>query len=148
MAARLIVYRNLSVGGVNAALGLNDTHQEVVKIERLAALRRARSMTQQIFADAVGLHVTQIKRYESGAVQPSLEALKKIARTFGVTTDFLLFAEGERGPDEALRLQFDVIAQLADEEKEIIRELIEGMILKYQARRWVGTASTRKTAAQ
>ncbi len=84
--------------------------------------------------------VTQTKRYEAGATQPSLEALKKIAVTLGVTTDFLLFDDTERGPDDELRLQFDVIARLDDEEKRVIRELIDGMILKYQARRWAGSA--------
>lgn len=56
------------------------------------------------------------------------------------TTDFLLFDDAERGPDDELRLQFDVIARLDDEEKRVIRELIDGMILKYQARRWAGAA--------
>lgn len=107
---------------------------------RLIQLRKQKGLSQQALADAVGLHVTQIKRYESGATQPSLEALKKIAVTLGVTTDFLLFDDTERGPDDELRLQFDVIARLDDEEKRVIRELIDGMILKYQARRWAGSA--------
>ena len=92
--------------------------------------------------------MTQIKRYESGATQPSLEALKKIAVTLGVTTDFLLFDDAERGPDDELRLQFDVIARLDEEEKRIIRELIDGMILKYQARRWAGTPSKETSSAK
>ena len=58
------------------------------------------------------------------------------------STDFLLFEDTERGPDDELRLQFDVIARLDEEEKRVIRELIDGMILKYQARRWAGSAPT------
>jgi hypothetical protein len=42
-------------------------------------------------------------------------------------------------------LQFDVIARFNEDEKRIIRELIDGMILKYQARRW---DSTRPVTAQ
>lgn len=105
---------------------------------RLIQLRKQKGLSQQAMADAVGLHVTQIKRYEAGATQPSLDALKKIAITLGVTTDFLLFDETERGPDDEMRLQFDVITRLEEEEKRVIRELIDGMILKYQARRWAG----------
>lgn len=107
---------------------------------RLIQLRKQKGLSQQALADAVGLHVTQIKRYEAGATQPSLEALKKIAITLGITTDFLLFDNTERNPDDELRLQFDVITRLDEEEKRIIRELIDGMILKYQARRWAGSA--------
>lgn len=109
---------------------------------RLIQLRKQKGLSQQALADAVGLHVTQIKRYEAGATQPALEALKKIAVTLGVSTDFLLFDDAERGPDDELRLQFDVIARLDEEEKRVIRELIDGMILKYQARRWAGSAPT------
>ncbi len=105
---------------------------------RLVQLCKQKGLSQQALADAVGLHVTQIKRYEAGATQPSLDALKKVAITLGVTTDSLLFDDAERGPEDELRLQFDVIARLDNEEKRVIRELIDGMILKYQARRWAG----------
>ena len=51
-------------------------------------------------ADAIGVHVNQVRRYEAGATQPSLEALKKIAVAMSVTIDSLVFDEEERGPDE------------------------------------------------
>lgn len=34
--------------------------------ERLAAGRKKRKLTQQNLADAVGVHLSQIRRYESG----------------------------------------------------------------------------------
>ncbi len=102
---------------------------------RLIALRKQRGLSQQAMADAVGVHVNQIKRYETGAAQPSLEGLKKLALALHVTTDFLLFTESERGPDEELRLQFEAVSQFDDEEKAVVRSLIDGMILKHQARR-------------
>jgi transcriptional regulator with XRE-family HTH domain len=109
---------------------------------RLVSLRKAKGMSQQQMADAIGLHVTQIKRYESGATQPSLEALKKIAVALGVSSDSLLFEENERGPDEDLRLQFDVISRMPKKERQVIRELIDGMIIKYETQRW----NTRSSA--
>jgi len=56
----------------------------------------------------VGLKQAQIQRYENGAAEPSMSALKRIALTLGVTIDEFVFEEGERGPDDDLRLQFDV----------------------------------------
>lgn len=103
---------------------------------RLFQLRKQMGLSQQALADASGLHVTQIKRYEAGATQPSLQALKKIAVTFGVTADFLLFDEAERGPDDELRLQFEAVRQLPPEEQAVIKEVLESLIIKYQARRW------------
>jgi hypothetical protein len=40
--------------------------------------------------------------------------LKKVAKCFGVTTDWLLFENAERGPDEDLRLQFEAMSQLSN----------------------------------
>ena len=107
--------------------------------ERLIVLRRERGLTQQGFSDATAIHVQQIKRYEAGTSQPSAEALKKIAKCFGVTTDWLLFEDAERGPDDDLRLQFEAMGQLSPDEKEVARAVLEGLLLKHVARRWVGT---------
>lgn len=103
---------------------------------KLVQLRKQKGLSQQSLADAVGLHVTQIKRYESGATQPSLEALKKIVVTLGVTTDSLLFDDVERGPDDELRLQFEAVSQLPPEERLVVKEVLESLIIKYQARCW------------
>jgi transcriptional regulator with XRE-family HTH domain len=103
---------------------------------RLIALRKQKGLSQQAMAEAIGLHVTQIKRYESGASQPSLDAIKKIAVALSVSTDSLLFDENERGPDDDLRLQFDAVSRMPKKERQVIREVIDGMILKYETQRW------------
>jgi len=109
--------------------------------QRIIALRRERGLTQQAFADATGIHVQQIKRYEADTSQPSADALKKVAKCFGVTTDWLLFENAERGPDEDLRLQFEAMSQLSPEEKDIARAVLEGLALRHIARQWVGPGS-------
>lgn len=113
--------------------------------QRLIVLRRERGLTQQEMADAIGVHVNQVRRYEAGATQPSLDALKKIAVAMSVTIDSLVFDEEERGPDEQLRLQFEAISHLAPDEKLVVKELLDGMIIKYQTRRW---DTSRQTAAK
>lgn len=109
---------------------------------RLIALRREKGLTQQEMADKIGLHVNQVRRYESGSAQPSLEALKKIAVTLSVTIDSLVFEPGERGPqEEGLKLRFEAVSQLDPQEKTVILELIDGMLLKHDAKRWTARAS-------
>lgn len=103
---------------------------------RLATLRKQKGLTQQALADALGLHVTQVKRYEAGASLPSLEALKKISQTLCVTTDSLIFDEDERMPDDDLALQFQYISKMPEKEQAVIRQLLEGMIIKYETQRW------------
>jgi len=99
---------------------------------RLIAIRRERGLTQQGLADATDIHVQQIKRYEAGTSQPSAEALKKIAKSFSVTTDSLLFEEGERGPNESLRLQFEAVSAMSPEEQEVAKAVLDAMIVKNQ----------------
>jgi transcriptional regulator with XRE-family HTH domain len=114
---------------------------------RLIALRKDRGLTQQGLADATGIHVQQIKRYEAGSSEPSAEALRKIARTFAISTDWLLFEEGERAPSDDLALQFEAVQQLTDDERAVIREVVESLIIKYQSRRW-DSARPAATAAK
>lgn len=108
---------------------------------RLIALRRERDLTQQELADLVGLHVNQIRRYESEHAQPSLDALKKIAVGLSVSLDTLVFEERERDPDEDLRLQFEAVSRMPPEDKRIVKALLEGMIVKYQTKQLVSSLS-------
>ncbi len=109
---------------------------------RLIQIRRQSSMTQQVLADAAGVHVNQIRRYEAGSAQPTLEALVGLARALHVSLDQLVFDEGERGPSEDLRLQFEAVSHRPDEERRIVKALLDGMIVKYQTRQMVSNLSS------
>jgi len=104
--------------------------------QRLLKLRKQKGLTQQALADLAELHVVQVRRYETEASQPSLEAIRKLAIALRVSADQLLFDEDERGPADELKLQFEAISQLPPEEQRVAREVIEGLIIKYQSRRW------------
>lgn len=104
---------------------------------RLAALRKSRGFTQQALGELAGVHVVQIRRYESGGAEPSLEIVRKLAIALAVSADELLFEKDERGPDEELRLQFEAVSRLDPEEKHVVKEVVEGLIIKHDARRWI-----------
>ena len=53
------------------------------------------------------MSLIQIRRYEAGAAQPTMELIKKLAIALTVSSDALVFGKDERGPDGALRLQFE-----------------------------------------
>ncbi|MBK5179377.1 helix-turn-helix domain-containing protein [Paraburkholderia domus] len=111
---------------------------------RLIRFRKEQGLTQQGLADAAQLHVNQIKRYESGTAQPTLEALVRLAKSLHLGLDDLVFDEHDRAPPDDLRLQFEAVSQFSEEEKQTVRELLEGLILKHEARRW----SARTTASK
>jgi transcriptional regulator with XRE-family HTH domain len=104
--------------------------------ERLVALRKQHGLTQQALADRAEIHVTLLRRYEAGKTQPGLDTLRRLALALSVSSDLLLFDESERGPGEDLALQFEAAARLDPEERAVVRELIEGMLLRHEAKRW------------
>jgi transcriptional regulator with XRE-family HTH domain len=113
--------------------------------QRLARLRKERSLTQQALAEMVGLGITQMKRYEAGSSQPTLDVIRKLSQVLRVSADELLFGRAERGPDEDLRLQFEAISRFNDDEKKVVRSVLEGLLLTHEARRWsAGMASAAK----
>ena len=104
--------------------------------KRLSVLRKEKRFTQQALADKIRMHVIQIRRYEAGESQPTLEAIRKLAIALNVSADVLIFDEHERNPDEELRLQFEAISTFSNEEKKIAKTVLEGLILKHEAKRW------------
>lgn len=118
--------------------------------ERLGQLRKERGLTQQGLAELAGVHLTQIQRYEAGTAQPTLDVMKKLAVALTASTDWLLFEEDERGPDDEMRLQFEALRQFDDDERKTALEVLDGLILKHQAKRMVqraqSQAATRGTA--
>jgi len=46
----------------------------------------------------------------------------------------LLFAQNERGPEGGLRLQFEVASRFDPEEKNVIRSVIESIVLRNTAK--------------
>ncbi|MET1257615.1 helix-turn-helix domain-containing protein, partial [Aliikangiella maris] len=103
---------------------------------RLLQIRKSQGLTQQGLADAASLHINQIRRYEAGTAQPTLEGLIKLAQALHVSLDDLVFEANERGPSDKLKLLFEAAERLSEKEQAIIQELLEGMIIKYEARRW------------
>ncbi|WMV74564.1 helix-turn-helix transcriptional regulator [Xenorhabdus griffiniae] len=105
---------------------------------RFLQLRKQNSLTQPQMADRVGIHLTQVRRYESGEAQPSLDILKRIAVTFNVSADWLIFEEEEREPQDELKLKFEAVKQMDEEEQRSVTAVLDALILKYQAKRLIG----------
>jgi len=103
--------------------------------KRLAAKRKERGLTQQAVADAVGIHVTQLRRYEAGSSQPTVEVLRKLAIELHTSADALLFEPDERGPHDELRLKFEAVEAMADDERKVVVSLIDAYIKKHRMER-------------
>jgi len=104
--------------------------------ERLTVLRKERGLIEKVLSEQVGVHVTQIQRYENGHIQPTLDVLRRLAIALSVSADILVFDQDERGPDDDLRLQFEAMSQFSQEEKQVAIAVIEGLILKHDSQRF------------
>ncbi len=104
--------------------------------EHLAELRKQKGLTQQQLAEKIGVHVAQIRRYEAGSSQPTLDVIRSLAVALGVSADQLLFDKEERGPDDDLKLQFEAVSKFDPEAKKVVQQVLDSMILQQEARRW------------
>ena len=112
---------------------------------RLVTLRKQKGLTQQALSDLTGVHLTQIRRYEGGVTLPTFEILRKLAVALAVSTDALLFDADERGPDDDLRLEFEAVSRLDPEERQLVKGLIESVVVKHDIRRaGLGLSGERK----
>lgn len=109
--------------------------------ERLTNLRKKRGLTQAGLANLIGLTKTQVYRYERSNAQPTLSVIRRLAIALSVSSDELVFEEDERQPDDNLILLLEGVNQLDPEEKHVVREMIEGMIVKHQTKLMVGSLS-------
>lgn len=91
--------------------------------KRLKELRKMRKLTQQQVAERIWVSKAMVSAYELSIRTPSYEVLIKLAKLFGVTTDYLLGLDTDDGnPHRIIDL-----STLSDEEQRIIIDLVENM---------------------
>lgn len=103
--------------------------------DRLRAARTAKELSQAELANKVGIHITNISRYERGENKPTTEVLSKIANALGVTTDYLMAGTindqaSTAITDKELLSQFKKVEALPKEKKVIFMEVIDALLIK------------------
>lgn len=85
----------------------------------------------------VGVHFSHIGRYERGDSRPAANTLRSLAEALGVSADYLLNGAADsiakaRLEDLELLRQFQQVEKLPDEDKAIIKHLLEAFLFKRQ----------------
>ncbi len=86
--------------------------------QRLVDLRKQYKLTQQQVAERIWVNKASISAYELGTRLPSYEVLIKLARLYGVTTDYLLGVSEQHRAISVVGLsekQISILLTLADE---------------------------------
>ena len=84
--------------------------------EKLKSLRLEKKYTQKQISERIGLAISAVSSYESGARYPSYDVLVKLSRIYHVSTDYLLGVTSQRTID---------VSALDDEEIELVSQLVE-----------------------
>lgn len=90
-------------------------------INNLLAIRLKNNLSQQEFADELGMNVTVYSRYERGERDLPLQTAKMIAYTFDVDMNYLSCFEQDVDYD-IIELNGDVLAEEQERENELALE--------------------------
>ncbi|ESS00644.1 helix-turn-helix domain-containing protein [Limosilactobacillus fermentum] len=100
--------------------------------ERIAQLRKSRSMSQFQLAKTLNIATSTLGMYETNKRKPNMEMLEKLADFFGVSVDYLLGRPEKNDNNNTADLADDDTIftykgqPLSDDDKEIIRRLMNG----------------------
>ena len=105
--------------------------------QRLRDLRKQKNLSQTELGQLAGLHYTHIGRFERGSSRPSGDTLKRLSDALGVTSDYLLEgnvneAAKARFEDRELLKQFQEVELLPDEDKNVVKKLLDAFLTKKQ----------------
>lgn len=105
--------------------------------ERLKKTRLEKGLSKGDLASMIGVHYSQIGRYENKGAQPSADVLAKLANSLGVSVDFLMNGTAENLAnnslsDKDLLNQFKFIEKLPESEKNVVKIFLDAFITKKQ----------------
>jgi len=108
--------------------------------QRLKKARLDKGFSQTELAGQVGIHYTQIGRYETKGAQPSAEVLSKLANTLEVSSDFLTNGTSDDLADSSLTdkellNQFKQIEKMPEAKRSVVKEFLDAFITKDKLRK-------------
>lgn len=114
--------------------------------ERLKTLRKRRGLSQQEVADRIGVHFSQVSRYERGENKPNADAMAKLAKVLDTTADFLMSGTADdvaldAGLDKELISRFRQVQELPTAERRTVLSLLDAFIAKEKIQAILGRSA-------
>ena len=105
--------------------------------ERLKELRKSLNLTQQEFADKIGVKRNTIAQYESGRNAPIDAVITLICRTYGVSETWLRTGEGEmfvpRDRSDAIAQE---VSRFMADHPDSFRERLISLLIRLDEKQW------------
>ncbi len=110
--------------------------------QRLKKTRLEKGLSKSELAAQVGVHFSQIGRYEEKGALPSADVMAKMANTLEVTSDYLMNGTTDELAmntltDKELLNQFKAIEQMNSHDKEVVKTLIDAFITKAKIKKLI-----------
>ncbi len=108
--------------------------------KNLAKIRKEKGLTQDELVKISGVAISQIRRYETDKSTPSLDAIIKLVSVLGVSIDEMVFNKTtgvaqNKIIDRELLEQFESVSGMSEDEKYVVKKMLEGIIVKHQVER-------------
>lgn len=117
--------------------------------EQLKKLRKHLDMTQQAFADKIGMKQNTIAQYEMGRTVPSDAIVFSICREFGINENWLRTGEGEMFEELTEQQKLMKYTGLLLKDKDsAIAAAIQALIVTYEQLDDASKAALEKIALQ
>ncbi len=105
--------------------------------KNISKVRKEKGLTQQDLVRLSGVAISQIRRYEADKSSPTLDVIIKLAKALGVSIDEMVFDKAtgvakSKLMDRDLLEQFEVISTLDEEDRQAVKRILEGVIVKHQ----------------
>ena len=118
------------------------THIKMNFHQRLKKIRIEKGFSKSELAKNIGIHYSQIGRYEDKGSVPSADVMTKLANALEISSDFLMngtsneFAENSLTDKELLN-QFKTIEKLSNKDKSVVKIFLDAFITKKQIQKLV-----------
>lgn len=101
----------------------------------LKQVRTEKGFSQDTFATQIGVHVTNLSKYERNKSVPSLEIANKMANALDISLDELVHGQPHeqalaRITDTELLSLFSKTQQLPEDQKQTVIDLLSAFLLK------------------
>ena len=105
--------------------------------KNLSRFRKEKGLTQEDLVKRSGVAISQIRRYEADKSSPTLDVVTRLAKALGVSIDELVFDKAtgiaaSKIMDRELLEQFEMVSALDEDEREAVKKILEGVIVKHQ----------------
>lgn len=118
-----------------------EVNMELNMGNRIAELRKAKGMTQEQLAAALGISAPAVSKWETGSSYPDITLLCSLARVLGTDVDTLLAYEEELSQEKAAEYAQQILKigreqgaeQALEELERVLHQYPNSIFLKYQA---------------